>query len=716
MAQIVSTAAGGNTQMVVLVGSSSTGKTRACWEAVQPLASLGWRLWHPIDPTRPEAALADLERVPPHTVVWLNEAQHYLGAGQGLGERIAAALRTLISAPERSPVLILGTLWPEYVHDYMAVPEPGQRDLYSQVRALIADRRVELPEHFDTAAITATERMAASGDRQLSHALAHARDGRLAQFLAGAPELLHRYRAASPAVRAILQVAMDARRFAAGPHLPMAFLAHAAEDYLTDDEYDSLEDSWLDRAIAEAGATVHGNFAPLRRVRNRPARRARTARPAVDSAPTSYRLADYLEQHGRHERQALCPPGSFWEAAYIHLTHPDDLARLADAAKQRLRWSWADALYRRAADAGDISALVKLYEMRTLTGDHDDALACLLKASQAGSTDAMCRLGSIRQAEGDHKTAEVFYQQAVDAGETHALLMLAELREGAGAYREAEALYREASDAGHSHALEKLTVMMDAAGEHDAAEQLALEAAATGNTRVLRQLAVAREQAGDRESAEALARQAADIGDDLALLTLADARRESGDPNGAKALAHEDALAGNSTALSHLAATRLHEGDVEGAEILYEELLLTARGYVTALAGLAELRERSGNRAEAEALAWEAARHGDTYTLLELAHSREAAGDFEGAEALHRQCVEAGHDYAVVPLIELLERLGRHEEADKLAAEAADAGDWYALVHLSELREEAAPDIPVPVLRYGLEPDGTLSSDAPAAD
>jgi hypothetical protein len=38
----------------VLVGGSSTGKTRACWEALQLLRdqSVPWRLWHPIDPSR----------------------------------------------------------------------------------------------------------------------------------------------------------------------------------------------------------------------------------------------------------------------------------------------------------------------------------------------------------------------------------------------------------------------------------------------------------------------------------------------------------------------------------------------------------------------------------------------------------------------------------------------------------------------------------------
>ena len=51
----------GRSVMRVLVGGSSTGKTRACWEAIQGLPA-DWRVWHPIDPGRPEAvaeAIAD---------------------------------------------------------------------------------------------------------------------------------------------------------------------------------------------------------------------------------------------------------------------------------------------------------------------------------------------------------------------------------------------------------------------------------------------------------------------------------------------------------------------------------------------------------------------------------------------------------------------------------------------------------------------------------
>ena len=49
--QMVEQAAAGHSRVVVLVGESSTGKTRACWEAIHQQLLKDWQLWHP-DPTR----------------------------------------------------------------------------------------------------------------------------------------------------------------------------------------------------------------------------------------------------------------------------------------------------------------------------------------------------------------------------------------------------------------------------------------------------------------------------------------------------------------------------------------------------------------------------------------------------------------------------------------------------------------------------------------
>ena len=94
LAEVVTAAAAGTSGIAVLVGGSSTGKTRACWQALELLRGVepGWRLWHPIDP---QAALAGLPGVGPRTVVWLNEAQRYLGTcrrhRRAGGRRVAGA-------------------------------------------------------------------------------------------------------------------------------------------------------------------------------------------------------------------------------------------------------------------------------------------------------------------------------------------------------------------------------------------------------------------------------------------------------------------------------------------------------------------------------------------------------------------------------------------------------------------------------------------------
>ena len=105
LGQVVRAAADGRSGIAVLVGGSSTGKTRACWEALALLRDQDppWRLWHPIDPSRPDAALTELTGIGPRTVVWLNEAQFYLATAEaGLGEKVAAGLRELLRDPGRA--------------------------------------------------------------------------------------------------------------------------------------------------------------------------------------------------------------------------------------------------------------------------------------------------------------------------------------------------------------------------------------------------------------------------------------------------------------------------------------------------------------------------------------------------------------------------------------------------------------------------------------
>ena len=361
LGRVVLGAAEGRSGIAVLVGGSSTGKTRACWEALQPLRAQDppWRLWHPIDPSRPDAALRELPAIGPRTVVWLNEAQFYLDPAEaGLGERVAAGLRELLRDPARAPVLILATVWPQF-WDTLAARPAGGDDPHTQARELLSGHDITVPAAFTPAQL---QRLDQAGDVRLVQAAAGAQDGQVIQFLAGTAELLARYRNAPPAARALIHTAMDARRLGTGIGLPRAFLEAAAPGYLTDAEWDGLDEDWLEQALAYTVKSAKGVRGPLTRILSRPARsgaRESVKRLADGSASTSggslYRLADYLDQHGRAHRASQIPPAEFWSAAAAHAA-PGDQATLGDAAHDRGLYRDAAQLHKNAAVSGNFRA------------------------------------------------------------------------------------------------------------------------------------------------------------------------------------------------------------------------------------------------------------------------------------------------------------------------------------------------------------------------
>ena len=325
LAAVTRGAAEGSSGVAVMVGASSTGKTRACWEALGLLRELPnqWRLWHPIDPSRPEAALRDLHSIGPRTVIWLNDAQFYLDAADGMGEKIAAGLRELQRDRNRGPVLLLATLWPQFWETLTTRPPAGEDDLHAQARQLLSGWDISVPNVFTEAQMRQISHL---GDPRLVLAAETARDGQVTQFLAGAPELLARYNYAPPAAKALISAAMDARRLGMGMSLPLGFLERAAPGYLTENEWDGLGDDWLEQALAYADAGCKGARGPLTRIRPRPSRAGSTVPGGA------YRLADYLDQHGRRARHSLIPPTEFWTAA-IDLTDSTDLGALTRAAE-----------------------------------------------------------------------------------------------------------------------------------------------------------------------------------------------------------------------------------------------------------------------------------------------------------------------------------------------------------------------------------------------
>jgi uncharacterized protein YidB (DUF937 family) len=354
----------GRSGIAVLVGDSSTGKTRACWETLKTLATPAvpnesWRLWHPLEPSPAKAASQALPLVAPRTVIWLNEAQRYLAPSDGSGEELAAGLWELLRDPSRGPVLILATLWDGEWRKLTGRPGSGEPDPHALARGLLSGHEIIVPAAFSQDNL---RDLAGASDPRLRQAARMAPDGRVTQFIAGAPELLTRYHTANRVTKALITAAMDARRLGMGEAIPLSFLEAAVPAYLDEEGLETIEDEadWLERSLAEAVKRVKGIPGPLARIR---------LKGQAASPRTRYRLADYLDEYGRRERHATIPRAEFWDAIAVH-AGSGDLWALARAARSRGLLRYAASMDKRAALHGDAAAALALMkQMRANDAD-----------------------------------------------------------------------------------------------------------------------------------------------------------------------------------------------------------------------------------------------------------------------------------------------------------------------------------------------------------
>ncbi|MEU8045745.1 hypothetical protein AB0B71_16575 [Micromonospora echinofusca] len=701
LAKVINEATSGKSRIAMLVGASSTGKTRACWEAIQRLPAQ-WRVWHPFDPTRPDAADQHLAQVPGHTVVWFNEAQHYLlTPDPGLGERVAARLRTLLRDPARGPVLILGTIWPHYWDVLTGPPPASDLDAHAQARELLIGADITVP---DVWAPDEVRQLEAASDERLRDAADNAEAGRITQYLAGVPELMQRYRNAPPSVRAVLTAAIDARRLGHPLPLPRELLARAAPSYLADVEWNQLADDWWQNALAYTAKPCHGIAGPLIRIRPRPTEHGATSL-------TCYRLADYLQQRGAAERASIFPPAGFWDAVATSVSDPVTLRTIGDQAERRGRYRRAAVLYRLAVQGGDDEARWTLAALRERAGDQGGAAALRQDGittvdDEAGELSASAEL---RERAGDLPGAIDLYQQAADRGDAQSWDKLVSLLEQTADPDGALNAALQAADQGRTSALRVLAVTRDRLGDAAGSEQVARLAADRGDATIFGTLGATRERLGDINSARYLYQRGADHGDTSALWSLAELLRRNGLSNKAEKL--QQAIdSGTPSALMTLAALREQMGDWPGARQLYQRA--ADRGSIAALLSLAALHERDGDLDAAEKRYQQAIKQGDVTGLWSLAGLRHQSGDLVGATDMYRRAANHGITAALISLAELAEEQGDQVRATNWALLATDHGDSDGLPMLIRLRRRTGDQAGAARMeRFGLEDDGSPASN-----
>lgn len=484
---LVTTARTGQTTLVLVRGESCTGKTRAAFEAIRACLK-DWQLVFPKNAGR-LLALLDADALAPRTVLWLNEAQNFLIGTDT--EEAAAALHSRLEQP--GPVVILGTLWPEYHRILTATPHTG-KDAHPNARALLNQvKPVDVPMSFTDMTL---RNPLVRRDRSLATAMSTSSGGRITQTLAAGPQLVDHYHQAtshSPCGHAVITAAMDARRLGHSSPLPATLLKAAAPGYLTEQQRATADpETWFAHALVHARERVMGVVAALEPV----------ATEGMGAVPGIYRLSDYLDHHARTIRSDALPPDSFWTAARDHAASTADVEALAEAADHRGRFRIAAELYQRAADAGGTRALAELAWRQGRAGDLDGAEQLLQRLIDAGDTGALSQLAQLRQRAGDLDGAETLAQQAADAGDTGPLVELAWRRGEAGDLDGAERLAQLAADAGNINALVRLARRCEEAGDLDGAERLAQRATDIGGRDALLRLARAHERTGDAAGAQ----------------------------------------------------------------------------------------------------------------------------------------------------------------------------------------------------------------------
>ncbi|MGO4456601.1 hypothetical protein AB4039_04625 [Streptomyces sp. M-16] len=743
--ELIAAAREGQSGIAVLVGESSTGKTRSCWEAVKALPR-DWRLWHPIEPDHAKALITQLDDVKPHTVVWLDEIRRYLLDNREHSAEVAARLRALLADSTRSPVLVLATMWPQDWDVLHTMPglDAGP-DLHANARQLVKGKGIEVRPAF-TADELATAHELAAGDPRLGESLARAEQGQITQYLAGAPALLERYQHAPAAAKALLHVAMDARRLGHVRDLPLPLLEAAVPGYLTDRQWDALPENWLRTAVdyLTDQAACRGARSPLYRPRPR-GRRSTNEQPG-------YQLADYLEQHGHTTRRGFVPRSEFWDAVALH-ANGDDLIALAESAENRCRTRIAFELYRRAAEAGSIAAWRPMIQIRREQEDHTAVEALTREAADAGSPGALLRVAA-EMVKNDLEAAEQLAWRAYDAGDPEALLLVAHQHLEAGEHEKGSALLHTVAQKVISQGVDNpfdvrdLSVLLESAGERELAATVALTLAPRDHASAVDDLVKHREDAGNPDAAEELAWRAADIGATGALWGLV-RQRDLRDHDAAMALAQRvrgedrppwpqvreleargdqhaaETLAVRSAAvdsaihyswwLSVVLATEKQSDEGESPapqeDVFWFEEYFIKPSALDRLISLFEQRDPAAATALALSAAIDNVSQSDADPLngispvlsqavtglVHLMASRERAGEHEAAEQLAWQLVEAGHGYALEPLVLLREEenpTARHTLMEKARRGTLPAAwEWLADQHDDAGELDTADDL-----------------------
>ena len=583
-------------RMVLLVGPSKAGKTRTAFEAIRKHSPKA-RLLFP-RPGMWSRLLVDprLGCSGDSIIVWLDDLDRYLASPNPLTPTLLLQLTRRYDS-----VVVLATLRQE------------QRERLHQGGELTRDTRALL-EH----AVTINLAPLTSDDSRECAAANSAYPGQdlkfgLAAHLAGAPELLKRYRDAQhsdPLRYLSICAAIDWARTGRPDPIP--------EDSLIRLALEAFESERPDLDIRDRGAAD-----AIKDARTPPEGLGRVAALTTYRLPDrsrGYRPFDYLVAADDGQDGTPRPiPDYFWErvlkdaepgialtvgvSAFLRSNIPvavDALKRPADYGDTPAMLALAELLadhqkppdlasarkwYEKAAAAGNTDAMVNLGVLLAERSDPPDLASARQwyeKAAAAGDTDAMSNLGvsfEDHQDPPDRVAARQWYEKAAAAGHTGAMVNLGILLFDQGDLTGAHHWYEKASAAGHIVAMVNLGMLLAGQDPPDlgAARQWYEKAAAAGHTGAMVNLGILLFDQGDLTGAHHWYEKASAAGHTGAMVNLGMLLATQWDPpnlNDARHWWEKAATAGNVDSMANLGlllSKQLNPPDLVGARDWYEK-------------------------------------------------------------------------------------------------------------------------------------------------
>ncbi|MFB6654123.1 tetratricopeptide repeat protein, partial [Streptomyces microflavus] len=483
--------------LVLVVGDSTAGKTRACFEALRTQLP-EYRVAAPTAGPDLVAALEVIARTATRCAVWLDDLESYLGAG-GLEPGLLAEFGRL-----RIPVL---ATMRHQQFDIFATVGDTERVGTDHTRSALTGERVlrqlDVVEIGRLWSAGELQRAGEADDDRIADALTHHGPYGLAEYLAAGPALLQEWHRAArpgghPRAAALIAAAVDLARTGLTPPYTRGLLTEAHEPYLTAAGGPLLRPESLDTALAWATRRRHGATSMLV--------------PTQD--PDAWGVFDYLTDH-----TDTPIPDTTWHTALQQTTGADELAIIGIHAHEAAP-GIAETSYRQAAEAGHIRAMFNLAHLLQQAGREEEGEGFYRRAVEAGNTRAMFNLAHVLVDAGRGEEAEVFYRRAVEAGHTDAMFNLGHLLADAGRGEEAEVFYRRAVEAGNTRAMVNLGNLLVDAGRGEEAEVFYRRAVEAGHTGAMFNLGNLLRQAGRGEGAEDFYRRAVEAGDTDAMFNL----------------------------------------------------------------------------------------------------------------------------------------------------------------------------------------------------